>query len=648
MNRIAVPFFLLLTVVLTAQINPDSIYNDDPLQKIPIGVKPPSHRFIDARGGQVDQARVHPPNWWIGMAEPILEILIYDQNIRDYTVSIDYPGVVVKEVIRLQNPNYLFVQVLVRAEAEAGRFDIRLQNEGQEKTYSYSLLEKKRDSERIQGVDASDLIYLIMPDRFANGDVSNDSQDDMKQEGINREKVFFRHGGDLIGIMEHLEYLQQLGVTALWLNPVLENDQYYESYHGYAITEHYTIDARLGSNLQYKYLADICQARGIKLIKDIVHNHVGDQHWFIRDLPDETWIHQFKDYTKTTYRAPTLMDPYAAESDKKVFSDGWFDHHMPDLNQQHPQLANYLIQNNIWWIEFAGLDGFRVDTYAYSDEQFMANWANRIKTEYPEFSIFGETWVHGAAIQAQFTQNNDLREGYNSHLPGVTDFQLHYAILEALQQQQGWTSGLARIYYTLAKDFLYENPYRNVLFLDNHDLARIYTVLGEDMSKFKSGMALLMTLRGIPMLYYGTELLITGEGGGAFGEAGRRDFPGGWASDVSNKFYAKDRSTLEQEAFSYIRKLGNYRRNTPALHSGKMTQFIPEDGIYVFFRYDAEKTIMVISNSNNEARSLNTSRYKERLLGFKSARDILTEKTWAIPGDIPIERNATLILELSE
>ncbi|MEM6380350.1 MAG: alpha-amylase family glycosyl hydrolase, partial [Bacteroidota bacterium] len=353
-------FILLLNSTLAfCQAYPDSIYNDDPLQKIPVGVEEASHRIIEAKGGTVDQVRIHPPSWWVGMAHPRLELLISDQNIRDFDLTIDYPGIDVRTVKRLENPNYLFVDLELSETIQAGQFEIQLKKGKEERSYSYELKEKAVDKQRIQGLTSADLMYLIMPDRFANGDRSNDSFSDLEQVGINRDKVFFRHGGDLIGVMEHLDYVQQLGVTAIWLNPVLENDQAYESYHGYAITDHYRVDPRFGKNEQYRYLADICQARGIKLIKDIIHNHVGDQHWFIKDLPSKDWIHQFDAFTKTSYRAPTLMDPYAAETDKEIMLDGWFDHHMPDLNQKQPQLANYLIQNHIWWIEYAGIDGYR-------------------------------------------------------------------------------------------------------------------------------------------------------------------------------------------------------------------------------------------------------------------------------------------------
>ena len=589
--------------------------------------------------------RVEPPFWWVGMKDPMLQVLVYKKDIGNCSATVNYPGVVVKAVHKVQNPNYLFIDLMVGAGTQAGVFDIALDCEGVEINIPYELKQRAEQINRIQGVDASDLIYLIMPDRFANGDTHNDRIDGMQQSGTDRSNVFFRHGGDLIGIMEHLDYLEALGVTALWLNPVLENDQPYESYHGYAITDHYKIDPRFGSNEQYLKLIALCHERGIKMIMDIVHNHVGDQHWFIHDLPEENWIHQPDTLVKTTYRAPTLMDPYAAEADRFRMLDGWFDNHMPDLNQQNPFVANYLIQNHIWWTEYSGHDGFRIDTYAYNDQQFMAKWGQRMQAEFPSLSIFGETWVHGTPIQAQFTQNNHLREGWNSYLPGVTDYQMYYAIKEALLQEQGWTSGIARIYYTLAKDFLYENPYQNILFLDNHDLSRIFSVLNGDMDQFRSGIALLMTLRGIPMLYYGTEILIGGTGG-AFGEGGRQDFPGGWKGDAVNKFKKQGRTDQEQAAFEYIQVLANYRKQTPALQHGQLTQFVPEDGVYVFFRFDSSKTIMTIFNSNNNDVIVPTDRYQERILGFAKGKDVIIGNIYKDITKLKIEANSTLILEL--
>lgn len=632
----------LLPILLFSQ--PISIYNDDPAQKLPLGMELSNHGLIPATGGKVDQVRVEPPFWWVGMHHPSVEVLIYDQGIRDFEPEVKYPGVVVRKVTRLQNPNYLFVELEIGPGTQPGKFDFLCKKGASVKKYPYEIKARNQASDRVQGLHSADFIYLLMPDRFANGDPSNDSVEGMTLEGVNRDKMYFRHGGDLRGVINKLDYLKSLGITAIWLNPVLENNQPYESYHGYAITDHYHIDRRFGSNETYLELVEKAHQKGIKIIMDIVPNHVGDQHYQFRDLPDATWIHQFPEYTRTNYRAPVLMDPYAAEKDRATMSDGWFDHHMPDLNQQHPQVANYLTQSYLWWIEYSGHDAYRIDTYAYPDQGYMAGLGKRLEEEYPGFFFFGETWVHGPAVQAQFTEDNHLREGYNSHLPGVTDFQLYYAISEALTRKQGWTEGAARIYYTLAQDFLYEDPFRNVTFLDNHDLSRFFSVIGEDVRKFKSALAFLLTTRGIPMIYYGTEIGMknfTDPDGKV-----REDFPGGWEGDAVNKFLSSGRTDQEQEIWEYIQKLAQYRLQTPALQDGRLTQFVPVDGIYVYFRHDTQKTIMVVMNTHEKEAVVDTARFQERMAGFTSAKEVVTGGIITDLGQILVPGYTAWVLEM--
>ncbi len=633
----------ILSLCLLLILSSNSIAQEG--ERMPPGTKEPVHAFIKADGTKVDQVRVEPPFWWLGMENPNLEIIIHDQDIQAFGEPIiKHPGVKIVKVHRPQNPNYLFVELLIGAGAKPGKFDIQFYRAKQAKAYSYELKKREVQAENVQGLGPEDLIYLLMPDRFANGDPSNDDLSSMRQNGLDRDNVFYRHGGDLQGVIDHLDYLQDLGITALWMNPFLENDQSYDSYHGYAITDHYKVDPRFGTNELYVKLVQECHKRGIKVIMDIIHNHVGNEHWFIRDLPSEDWIHQFDEFTKTTYRAPTLMDPYAAKADQIKMSDGWFDNHMPDLNQQNPHLAKYLIQNHLWWIEYTGQDGYRIDTYAYPDQTFAADWGKAMQAEYPKIGLFAETWVHGSPIQAQFTQDNYLRKDYNSYMPAVTDYQLHYAINEALTRKQGWTEGIARIYYTLAKDFLYEDPFKNVIFLDNHDLPRFYGTIEKDWNKYCSGIAFLLTTRGVPMMYYGTEILMEGAGG-AFGEGGRLDFPGGWPGDPSNKFVKEGRTSLEEKAFQYVKKLANYRKETPALHHGQLMQFVPENDLYVYFRYDQTKTVMVLMNSADESQSVDLDRYEERLLGFSQARDVVSEQVHDLHRPIVLEPHATLVLE---
>lgn len=623
-----------------------SIYNDDPMQKRAIGVEESEYRVRVPDGGPVTEARIEPPNWWVGMRDNKLQLLIYDEEISTSGVQIDYPGVTVQAVHRVENPNYLFVDLLIGPATVAGEFPIVLSADGEELTYAYELKERLPQEGRLQGLTSEDLIYLIMPDRFANGDPSNDSFADMNQSGINRDKVFFRHGGDLMGVMEHLDYLEELGVTALWLNPVLENDQPYESYHGYAITDHYEIDKRFGTNEQYRQLVELCHERGMKVIMDVIHNHVGDEHWFIKDLPTSDWIHQDTEHLrKSNFRETALVDPHASAYDKEQLSDGWFDAHMPDLNQRNPFLAQYLTQNAIWWNEFSGHDAYRIDTYFYPDQDFMYDWAKRLNDEYDEFSFFGETWVQGYSVQAQFTENSAIRGGVPTDLPAVTDFQLFFAIQEVLAGQEGWTQGTARLYYTLAHDYLYEDAYRNVIFLDNHDLARYFSVVGEDLDRYKMGLAFLLTTRGIPMIYYGTEILLSGSGGG-FGEGGRKDFPGGWKEDYFDKFRAVNRTAAEEEAYTFVKKLANYRKNSNALTQGKLIHFIPNNGVYVYFRQGVDATVMVLLNARDQEQIVNTESYQEILKGFTGAEDVVTGEKYPEINEIKVSGRSTLVLEL--
>jgi neopullulanase len=426
----------------------------------------------------------------------------------------------------------------------------------------------------------------------------------------------------------------------------MENNQPYESYHGYAVTDHYAIDRRFGSNDDYVRLVDELHQRDMKMIMDVIFNHAGDEHWFIRDIPSADWIHQdWTEFTQSNFRAPVVLDPYASDYDRRRMHEGWFDHHMPDLNQRQPQLANYLIQNSIWWVAFSGHDGYRIDTYPYPDQAFMAEWARRLRAEFPGLGIFGEVWEHGPGIQAGFDGDNPQREDMNTGLPGLTDFQVYFAIHEALNREQGWTEGTSRLYYTLAQDYLYQSPYHHVTFVDNHDTQRFFSAVGEDLQKFKSGIAMLMTLRGVPMLYYGTEILMTGTGG-AFGEAGRRDFPGGWPNDPVNKFTENGRSPQEQEAYAFIRTLARYRRENSVLQDGKLMQFVPRDNVYVYFRYNGEKTVMVAYNSGNSPAKVATAAYEERMAGYRQAYDIISGKMVADIGSFELPAKGSVVWEL--
>jgi neopullulanase len=595
-----------------------------------------------------------PENWWVGMKNPSLEIMVHQKNIAQSSIKMgNYKGVKLVDIIRTENPNYVFLELQIGKKAAAGKLNFAVTPKtGAATTINYEL--KPRRTEKIQGVTSADFTYLLMPDRFANGDKNNDIIKGMNDVRLKRDSGFVRHGGDLRGVINHLDYLNNLGVTALWLTPVFENNQPYESYHGYAFTDHYKIDARLGTNAEYGELVDKAHAKGLKIVMDLVHNHIGNRHWLFQDLPAKDWVHQWSEFTRTTYRATTLMDPYASETERKQMSDGWFDKHMPDLNQQNPQLANYFIQNNIWWIEQYGINGFRVDTYAYPDQKFMGNWAKAVLEEYPNFGIFGETWVQGIGVQAFFAKNNIKNKDKNavvktnsetSNLPGVTDFQLYYAIQEALSKEMGWTEGIQQLYHTLAVDYVYDNPMKNVVFLDNHDLSRFYSVVKEDITKYKMGAAFLLTTRGMPQWYYGDEILMKNYASLSGVEA-REDFPGGWAEDKTDKFAAAGRNEKENEAFNFISKLANYRKNCSAIQTGKLMQFVPTDGVYVFFRYDDKKTVMVIMNTDKKAQKVATKRFAERTKGFAKANNILTNDKISNFNEFEIKSGEVMVLEL--
>ena len=589
--------------------------------------------------------RIEPSFWWVGMKNPNLQLLVHGKDISKNEVSINYAGVKLMKVNQVDNPNYLFLDLLISADAPAGKFDIVFcQNGKQQAKYTYELKTRNTNQQKFQGVTNKDFIYLIMPDRFANGDTKNDVVKGMNETALNRDSMYYRHGGDLKGIAAHLDYLQELGVTALWLNPVLENNQPKTSYHGYANTENYKIDPRFGTNEDYRQLVADCHQRGMKMIKDLVHNHFGTEHFTIKDMPTKDWVHQWPTYTKTTYREQVHFDPYVSKKDKDLMLNGWFDRHMPDLNQNNEFVKNYLAQSHIWWIEYADLDGFRLDTYAYNDAKFMAEWGKRITEEYPKFTFFGETWVHGVPNQAFFTKGNKINQGIDTELQGVTDFQALWAINEALNGKFGWTDGVVRLYNTLTNDYMYEDPTRNVVFLDNHDISRFYSVVGEDFDKYKSGIAWLLTTRGIPQFYYGTEILMKNYANpdGLV----RSDFAGGWATDKVDKFSSTGRTAKENEAFNYVKKLANYRKNNEVLQTGKMMQFIPEDGIYVYFRYNNQKTVMVVMNGNTEAKTLGTDRFSEMILGRKAAKNVVSDELLADISQLKIPAKTTLVLEL--
>lgn len=591
--------------------------------------------------------RIEPASWWTGMQYHKIQLIVHGADIAARNVHFSYPGVQLLEVHKVENPNYVFVDIDITKDALPGTFPIVFSKKGEKDLqYTYTL-SARNSGVKAQGVTSKDFIYLIMPDRFANGDVTNDVVKGMAETTLNRDSMYYRHGGDIQGVIDHLDYLKDLGVTAVWLNPVLTNDEAHASYHGYANTENYQIDPRYGTNALYKKLADALHARGMKLIQDLVHNHMGLNHWTVKDLPMKDWVHQWPTFTRSNFREQPVYDPYASAADKKLMTDGWFDTHMPDMNENNPYLCNYITQSHLWWVEYAGVDGFRLDTYAYNDADYMAAWGKIIKTEYPQLSVFGETFVHGVPNQVAFTQGNTVNRGINTELPGATDFQLLWAIGDALNAKSNtWDDGVIRLYNTLTSDYQYQDPTRNVVFLDNHDLSRFYSVIGENTAKYRAALAWLLTTRGVPQLYYGAEIMMKN-----FSNPDglvREDFKGGWPKDSLNKFTPQGRTPAEDSLFNYLRTLANYRKDNPVLQTGKLMQFIPEAGIYTYFRYDNNKTLMMILNDTDKDATVSTARFAERTQGYTRAVNVVSKEILPSISSVAVPAFTTLVLELQK
>lgn len=565
---------------------------------------------------------LYPTNWWVGMKWSKVQILVRNtQNSFDEAkVYVKYPGITVTKIATFDNKKYLAVDVTISPNAKPGVVKFNINNEVVD--WPLQARRKGNGTAFANGATSADLMYLIMPDRFSNGDPSNDRVQGMLDQTLRRDTVFNRHGGDLKGVQNHLDYLKDLGVTAIWLNPIWENDMPNRTEHGYAFTDHYKVDPRLGGNDAYKQLVAAAHAKGIKIIQDAVYNHTGIEHFLFKDQPDSTWFHRWPKFTQTSYKEQALFDPYASKTDIKAMQDGWFVPSMPDWDQSNPYVQNFLIQHAIWSMEEFGIDGWRIDTYAYNDLPFMNRCNKALYDEYPKVSIFGETWVHGVINQAYFCDNT-LKVPFKSNLQATTDFQtLFYGIQPAVTQPFGWTEGVNKLYTTLSQDVLYKNPMNQVIFLDNHDVSRFYSVLQEDTAKYKTALGWLLTSRGIPQLYYGNEILMTGLTSPNDGYV-RQDFPGGWDGDTHNKFTAQGRTPKENDIFNFVKKLANFRKSSSAIKTGKMMQYYPIDGVYVYFRYDNKQTVMCVMNTNDKSVSVDLDRFSESTNGFISARSVV-------------------------
>ncbi|MBV6645867.1 MAG: glycoside hydrolase family 13 protein [Cyclobacteriaceae bacterium] len=588
--------------------------------------------------------RVEPPYWWVDMPSKTLQLMIHHPDIRGYKASLTYNGISINHQDYGDSPHYTFLYLNIAPGTRAGSVPITFTKGRKKFILSYDLKERKQTANANQGFDSSDVIYLLMPDRFANGDPDNDNVAGML-ETADRSIPNARHGGDIKGIKDHLDYIQSIGMTAVWLTPVFENNMTpeYGAYHGYAATDLYKIDRRFGTNEEFKAFVNACHKKGLKVIMDMIHNHIGDQHWWMQDLPAQNWIHDFEKYGTSNFRGSVQSDPYASEYDLDKLQKAWFVPSMPDLNQQNQWLADYLIQNTLWWIEFSGVDGIRMDTYVYPYKDYMACWAKTVLEAYPQFNIVGEAWVRRVAHESYWQQGTS--ETYNSNLMSITDFQLHFAIRDAMKEDFGWEEGLRKLYYTLSEDRLYTDPMQNVIFLDNHDLERFYTDVGEDKSLWKMAYAYLMTTRGIPQVYYGTELMLANDD--AKDDARKRpDMMGGWPDDPRSVFEASERTPTENEAFAYVSKLTRWRKGSEVIHKGKLMHFVPENNLYVFFRYYEKETVMVVMNMNEGETSIDPKPFHERLWGYSKAKDILTDEVKDITSSFMVPGKRTSIYEL--
>lgn len=595
---------------------------------------------------------LEPLSWWDKMQSNELQVMIHGKEIGDLTPKISHPDITLKKVHQVSSNNYLFLDVILSTSLKAGVYAIDFyKNQQKVLTYQYPILKRNKHSSADESYNASDAIYLITPDRFANGDSDNDDIKTLR-ERPDRSKKGGRHGGDIQGIIDHLDYLQSMGFTQLWLNPLDLNDQSDHSYHGYSSADFYQVDPRFGSNSLYQKLSIEAQHRGIGIIKDVVLNHIGNNHWWMNDLPTENWLNfQNKAFTGTQHKRESLHDPHATEQDKKLFSDGWFVPTMPDLNQRNEFVSKYLIQNTLWWIEYANLSGLRVDTYSYSDKDFLTRWTKRITDEYPNINIVGEEWTTNPALVSYWQRGKKTHDNYQSYLPSVMDFPLQEAIVNGLKNEESWNTGLNQLYQVIANDFQYADPYHLVTFNDNHDMSRIYTQLNEDLDLYKIAMGYLLTTRGIPQIFYGTEVLLASPDTTDHGII-RTDFPGGWPNDKTNAFTGEALSADQREAQSYLKKLLTWRKSAEAIHEGKLLHYAPKAGVYVYFRLldqeNHQENVMVIINKNNHSTHLQLNDYAEGLQDANHSTDVLTDEKITLSASLIIKEKSIQILQLHQ
>lgn len=596
--------------------------------------------------------KIEPPFWWSNMKNPELQLVIYGNNIAKYDVLIS-DNIKIINIRKTENPNYQFITVSTE-NINPGNINITLSEKGKKiQTLAYEFKQRRENSSIRDGFDSSDAMYLIMPDRFANGNPNNDSTADTVEKA-DRANPGGRHGGDIQGVIDHLDYINDLGFTSLWSTPLLEDNEPVYSYHTYAQSDLYKIDSRFGTNEDYKRLASEMHKRDMKLIMDYVTNHWGSKHWMIQDLPTKDWIHYWengeKGFQRSSYRMSTQFDSNASQHDSHACMDGWFDTTMPDMNQSNPLLLKYITQNAIWWIEYADLDGFRVDTYSYNDKEAIAKWTKAIMDEYPNFNIVGEVWMHNQSQMAYWQKDSKVGaiDSFNSNLPSVMDFTLHDAVTVMFNEEEKWSwdKGMIRAYDNFTNDFLYPDINNILVFAGNHDTNRINEIYKSDINKYKLVMSLIATVRGIPQFYYGDEIGMLGDKNAKGDGDIRRDFPGGWQGDAINAFTAQGRTDSQNSYYNFTKKLFNWRKSKDVIHNGKTMQFVPQNNVYVYFRYNDSERVMVVLNNSTDAQSLELSRFAEMIKESKYGQEILSGNKIEFNGTLKIEAKSSMIIEL--
>lgn len=598
--------------------------------------------------GQTVQAmevkKMAPGFWWAGMKNPELQILLYGDNLASSDVTVSGDKIYVKEIVRQDNPNYLLLY-LDLSEAKAQTFQILLQDGKKKWQIPYELKSRVRRGEDVKGFTSEDVLYLIMPDRFANGNLENDVVDGMREKKIDRADSFARHGGDIQGISNHLDYIADLGVTAIWLNPTQENDMESGSYHGYAITDYYQIDRRFGSNEDFCALVEKAHEKNLKVVMDMIFNHCGSENYLFRDKPSKDWFNYRSNYVQTSFKTASVMDIHASAFEKKIATDGWFTSVMPDFNQRNRHVARYLIQSSIWWIEYAGINGIRQDTHPYADFDFMSQWCKEVLDEYPYFNIVGETWLNSNVLVSYWQKDSKLAAPLNSNLPAVMDFPLQALMNQAFDEETGdWGGGLYKLYDYQTQDLVYANPMNLLTFLDNHDTSRFVQTdeMAKNLKRYKQAMVFLLTTRGIPQIYYGTEILMTGDKSKGDGDL-RKDFPGGWQGDTRNCFAKNGRTALENEAFEFTRQLLNWRKGNQVIGKGSLKHYSIQNGVYVYQREFNGKSVVIIMNGTDDSKELDLAPYQE-ILPRENALDVLTGKNVNLSEKLRLNGRENLIL----